>query len=281
MSKARIRLKFCSRISKQARELSFLCSLIVLATKVIEASGKRLSSDSVMSLVREDFLGSNIYCDHFYTGPVVLWHVWSLWRITMTQESTSQKQKKNPTIIHKVDPRGTAPVHKMDWNMTLHSAHYGFLNHWAKIVQFQLEVYHTLNIPNPFTVRDYISFMVSWPLRPAGYYSSSKKSRKWYMSVVNHFISNYLLLTGGAPMTHVPEAGVSRAVWGLLSTSTAELPAFGTAVSAHGGTGNAIFVHGMPSAPIHHSGQEVSQVLSQWKALVHRFYFGPYNEAFY
>ncbi len=33
-------------------------------------SGKRLSFDAVMSLVRKEFLGSgyHIYCDHFYTS---------------------------------------------------------------------------------------------------------------------------------------------------------------------------------------------------------------------
>ncbi len=166
-------------------------------------SGKGLSFDAVMSLVRKEFLGSgyHIYCDNFYTSPVLFQHLYNLGfgacgtirdtRIGVPKTKVNALTRKSPWGSIRWIRQGSLLFTKwMDTRevsvcTTLHTA---YLGDTVKRVCKSSSGYKNVDVPVPTAVKDYNRFMGGVDLSDQliGYYSSWKKSRKWYMTVLHH-----------------------------------------------------------------------------------------------
>lgn len=168
-----------------------------------------------MSLVRKEFLGSgyHIYCDNFYTSPVLFQQLYDLGfgacgtirdtRIGVPNTKVNALSKKSPRGLIRWIRQGSLLFTKwMDTRevsvcTTLHTA---YLGDTVKRVCKSSSEYKKLDVPIPPAVKDYNRFMGGVDLSDQliGYYSLWKKSKKWYMTVLNHFIdiavtNSYLL----------------------------------------------------------------------------------------
>ncbi|XP_030586306.1 piggyBac transposable element-derived protein 4-like [Archocentrus centrarchus] len=178
-------------------------------------SGKGLSFDAVMSLIQKSYLGSgyHIYCDNFYTSPALFRHLHGLgFGACGTFRDTRiviPKTKEN--ALTKKSPRGTirwireGPLIFIKWMdtrevsvcSTLHTAFSGDTVKRACKVGGK---YRAIEVQVPTAVKDYNQFMGGVDLSDQliGSYSSWRKSRKWYVTVLHHFIdiavtNSYLL----------------------------------------------------------------------------------------
>uniref|UniRef100_A0A3Q1B481 PiggyBac transposable element-derived protein domain-containing protein n=1 Tax=Amphiprion ocellaris TaxID=80972 RepID=A0A3Q1B481_AMPOC len=163
------------------------------------ATGKGLSFDAVMSLINKSYLGSgyHIYCDNFYTSPALFLHLHHLGFGACGTYRDARigipKTKINgPLLFIKwMDTREVSVC------STLHTAFSGdTVKRMCKVGR----KYAAVEVPVPAAVKDYNSYMGGVDLSDQlnGSYSSWRKSRKWYLTVLHHFIdiamTNTLLL---------------------------------------------------------------------------------------
>lgn len=195
-----------------------------------KATGKELSFDAVMSLVSKNFLGSGyqIYCDNFYTSPTLFHHLHSLgFGACGTFQDTRIGVPKSKVIaLTKNCPGGTirwirdGPLLFIKWMETREvsvcsTMHTAFSGDTVKRACKVGGKYARVEVQAPSALNDYNSFMGGVDLSDQliGSYSSGRKSRKWYVTVLHHFIdiavtNSYLLhkdLCGRLeqqPMTH-------------------------------------------------------------------------------
>ncbi|XP_016521942.1 piggyBac transposable element-derived protein 4-like [Poecilia formosa] len=187
----------------------------IYSGRTLQPSGKGMSFDVVMSLIKKSYLGSgyHIYCDNFYTSPTLFSHLYELgFGACGTFRSTRigvPKTTKN--ALTKKSPRGSirwireGPLIFVKWmNMrevsicsTLHTAFSGDTIKRMEKVKGKLQ---ELEFPVPPAVMDYNRYMGGVDLSDQliGSYSSRRKSRKWYMTILHHFIdiavtNSYLL----------------------------------------------------------------------------------------
>ncbi|ROI93623.1 PiggyBac transposable element-derived protein 4 [Anabarilius grahami] len=238
-TKARISLKqyIKNKPTKWGIKLFVLCDnngytvdFNIYTGKSSFASGKVLSFHAVMSLVRKDFLDLDITFTViiFYTSPVLFQHLYNLGfgacgtirdtRIGVPNTKVNALTKKSPRGSIRWIRQGSLLCTKwMDTRevsvcTTLHTAYSGDT---VKRVCKSSSGYTTLDVPVPTAVKDYNRFMGGVDLSDQliGSYSSWKKSREWYMTVLHHFIdiavtNSYLVhkqlccSQGEQPMTH-------------------------------------------------------------------------------
>ncbi len=156
-------------------------------------SGKGLSFDAVMSLVRKEFLGSgyHIYCDNFYTSPVLFQHLYNLGfgtcgtirdtRICVPKTKVNALTRKSPRGSIRWIRQGSLLFTKwMDTRevsvyTTLHTA---YLGDTVKRVCKSSSGYKNVDVPVPTAVKDYNRFLGGVDLSDQfiGYYSSWKKT---------------------------------------------------------------------------------------------------------
>ncbi|XP_008415172.1 piggyBac transposable element-derived protein 4-like [Poecilia reticulata] len=183
--------------------------------KASEPSGKGMSFDAVMSLIKKAYLGSGyqIYGDNFYTSPALFSHLYELgFGACGTFRSTRIGiPKTTENALTKKSPRGSirwireGPLLFVKWmnirevNLcsTLHTA---FSGDTIKKMEKAGGKLQELEFPVPPAVLDYNRYMGGVDLSDQliGSYSSRRKSRKWYMTVLHHFIdiavtNSYLL----------------------------------------------------------------------------------------
>ncbi|XP_040912821.1 piggyBac transposable element-derived protein 4-like [Toxotes jaculatrix] len=193
-------------------------------------TGKGLSFDAVMSLVQKSFLGSgyHIYCDNFYTSPALFRHLHDLGFGACGTFRDTQVGIPHTKVnaLTKNSPRGTirwireGPLLFIKWMdtrevsvcSTLHTA---FSGDSVRRVLRVSGKHRAVEVPLPSAVKDYNKFMGGVDLSDQliGSYSSWRKTRKWYLTVLHHFVdiavtNSYLLhkeLCGRLeqrPMTH-------------------------------------------------------------------------------
>lgn len=168
-------------------------------------SGKGLSFDAVTSLIDQNHLGSgyHIYCDHFYTSPALFLHLHDQgFRACGAYKDTRigvPKTKRN--ALTRKSPRGSIRwiregalvfIKWMDSKevsvcSTLHTARSGDTVKRACKVGGKRQA---VEVPVPSAIKDYNHYMggVNLSEQPIGSYSSRRRSRKWYVTVLHHFI---------------------------------------------------------------------------------------------
>lgn len=195
-----------------------------------QVTGKGLHFDAMMSLINKNVLGFGyrIYCDNFYTSPALFRHLHDLGfgACGTFRDSSIGVPKTKVNALTKDSPRGTirwireGPLVFIKWKdtrevnvcSTLHTAYSGDTVRRAIKVGGKQKV---VEMPVPSAVKDYNSFRGGVDLSDQliGSYSSWRKSTKWYVTVLHHFIdiavtNSYLLhkeLCGRReqqPMTH-------------------------------------------------------------------------------
>ncbi|KAL4009424.1 hypothetical protein ACER0C_003276 [Sarotherodon galilaeus] len=193
-------------------------------------TGKGLSFDAVMALINKNYLGTgyHIYCDNFYTSPALFHHLHDLGfgACGIFQDTRVGVPKTKLNALTKKSPRGTirwireGPLIFIKWTdtrevsvcSTLHSA---FSGDTVKRMCKAEGQHRAIDVPVPSAVKDYNRFMGGVDLSDQliGSYSSWRRSRKWYVTVLHHFIdiaitNSYLVskeLCGRLeqqPMTH-------------------------------------------------------------------------------
>uniref|UniRef100_A0A3Q2ZSM9 PiggyBac transposable element-derived protein domain-containing protein n=1 Tax=Kryptolebias marmoratus TaxID=37003 RepID=A0A3Q2ZSM9_KRYMA len=170
-----------------------------------QKSGKGLSFDAVMSLINKEYLGSgyHIYCDNFYTSPALFCHLHKLrFGACGTFRSTRVGvPKTNKNALTKKSPQGSirwlreGPLIFIKWMdtrevsvcSTLHTAFSG--DAVRRVVKAGGQ-HQVLEVPVPPAVKDYNRFMGGVDLSDQliGSYTSWRKCKKWYKTVVHHFI---------------------------------------------------------------------------------------------
>uniref|UniRef100_A0A3Q0R7S0 PiggyBac transposable element-derived protein domain-containing protein n=1 Tax=Amphilophus citrinellus TaxID=61819 RepID=A0A3Q0R7S0_AMPCI len=189
-----------------------------------------LSFDAVMSLVNKSYLGSgyHIYCDNFYTSPALFHHFYDLGfgacgtfrdtRVGIPKTTINALTKKSPQGSVRWIREGALifskwmNIREVSVCSTVHTAFSGDTVTGTCNVGGK---YAAVEVPVPSAVKDYNCFMGGVDLSDQliGSYSSWRKSRKWYVAVLHHFIdiavtNSYLLskeLCGRLeqrPMTH-------------------------------------------------------------------------------
>lgn len=178
-------------------------------------TGRGLSFDAVMSLVNKSYLGSgyHVYCDSFYTSPVLFLHLYDLGfgacgtfrdtRVGIPKGSANALTKRSPQGTMRWIREGALIFIKwMDTKevsvcSTIHTAFSGDTVKRARKVGGKQRA---VEVPVPSAVRDYNRYLggVGLSEQLIGSYSAWRKSRKWYVTVLHHFIdiavtNSYLL----------------------------------------------------------------------------------------
>ncbi|XP_051801615.1 piggyBac transposable element-derived protein 4-like [Acanthochromis polyacanthus] len=164
------------------------------------ATGKGLSFDAVLSLINKSYLGSgyHIYCDNFYTSPALFLHLHHLGfgacgtyrdaRIGIPKTKINAPRgairwiREGPLLFIKwMDTREVSVC------STLHTA---FSGDTVKRICKAGRKYAAVEVPVPAAVKHYNRYMGGVDLSDQliGSYSSWRKSRKWYLTVLHHFI---------------------------------------------------------------------------------------------
>uniref|UniRef100_A0A3B5R3B2 PiggyBac transposable element-derived protein domain-containing protein n=1 Tax=Xiphophorus maculatus TaxID=8083 RepID=A0A3B5R3B2_XIPMA len=170
-----------------------------------QKTGKGLSFDAVMSLINKDYLGSgyHIYCDNFYTSPALFCHLHKLGfgACGTFRNSTVGVPKTTKNALTKKSPRGSirwlreGPLIFVKWMDTREvsvcsTVHTAFKGDAVRRVGKAGGQHQVLYVPVPSAVRDYNCFMGGVDLSDQliGSYTSWRKCKKWYKTVLHHFI---------------------------------------------------------------------------------------------
>ncbi len=183
VTKARISLKqyIKNKPTKWGIKLFVLCDsngytvdFNIYTGKSSVVSGKGLSFDAVMSLVRKEFLGSgyHIYCDNFYTSPVLFQHLYNLGfgacgtirdtRIGVPKTKVNALTRKSPRGSIRWIRQGSLlftqwmDTREVSVCTTLHTA---YLGDTVKRVCKSSSGYKNVDVPVPMAVKDYNRFM--------------------------------------------------------------------------------------------------------------------------
>ncbi|KAM3872246.1 piggyBac transposable element-derived protein 4-like [Diretmus argenteus] len=169
-------------------------------------SGKGLSYDVVVSLINKDYLGSgyNIYCDNYYTSPLLFRHlsqqgfgVCGTYRqsrigVPNTQENALNKRSPRGSIrwiregdllfVKWMDTREVSlcsNIHPGDTGDTV--------LRWQKTGDDERE---RIPIPRPTAVAEYNKYMggVDTSDQMLGTNSVHRKTKRWNMTVFQHFV---------------------------------------------------------------------------------------------
>ncbi|XP_041663369.1 piggyBac transposable element-derived protein 4-like [Cheilinus undulatus] len=179
------------------------------------ATGKGLSFDAVMSLMNKNYLGSgyHIYCDNFYTSTALFLHLHAqgFGACGTYRDTRIGVPKTKVNALTRESPRGTIRwiregallfIKWMDTRevsvcSTLHTA---FSGDTVKRTCKAGGKHRAVKVPVPSAVKDYNHVMGEVDLSDQliGSYSSWRKSKKWYVTVLHHFIdiavtNSYLL----------------------------------------------------------------------------------------
>ncbi|XP_017288883.1 piggyBac transposable element-derived protein 4 isoform X2 [Kryptolebias marmoratus] len=176
-------------------------------------TGKGLSFEAMMTLVNKNYLGSgyHVYCDNFYTSPELFHHLYDLGigACGTYQDTRIGVPKTKANALSKKSPQGTirwirkGPLVFIKWMdtrevrvcSTVHTAFSGdTVKRACKVSGKETDV------KVPTAVKDCYRFMCGVGLSDQliGSYSSWRKSRKWYVTALHHFIdiaatNSYLL----------------------------------------------------------------------------------------
>uniref|UniRef100_A0A673I8T7 PiggyBac transposable element-derived protein domain-containing protein n=1 Tax=Sinocyclocheilus rhinocerous TaxID=307959 RepID=A0A673I8T7_9TELE len=170
------------------------------------ASGKGLSFDVVTSLVNRDYLGSGyvIYCDNFYTSPLLFRHLHQLGfgACGTCREGSVGVPSTKQNAPSKRSPRGSIRWIRDDvllfvkWMDTrevtmctiVHTVYSGeTVLRWQTTEDGQKE---KVPVPRPTAVQQYNKYMggVDTSDQMLGTNSVHRKTRKWYMTIFQHFL---------------------------------------------------------------------------------------------
>ncbi|XP_016422961.1 piggyBac transposable element-derived protein 4-like [Sinocyclocheilus rhinocerous] len=170
------------------------------------ASGKGLSFDVVTSLVNRDYLGSGyvIYCDNFYTSPLLFRHLHQLGFGTCGtyREGRVGVPSTKQNALNKRSPRGSIrwirndvllfvkwmDTREVSMCTTIHTVYSGeTVLRWQTTEDGRKE---KVPVPRPTAVQQYNKYMggVDTSDQMLGTNSVHRKTRKWYMTIFQHFL---------------------------------------------------------------------------------------------
>lgn len=174
--------------------------------KYKSAAGKGLSFDVVTSLINKDFLGSGyiIYCDNFYTSPLLFRYLskQGFGACGTYRKGIEGVPSTEENALTKKSPRGSMRWIRNEellfvkWRDTrevsictnVHTAYSG-----DTVLQLQKGEdgqCRRIHVPRPTAVADYNRYMagVYTSTQMLGTHSVHRKTRKWYVTVFQHFL---------------------------------------------------------------------------------------------
>ncbi len=170
------------------------------------ASGKGLSYDVVTSLVNKDFLGSGyiIYCHNFYTSPLLFRHLGQqgFGACGTYKQGRAGVPSTQENALHKRSPRGSIRwIRESDllfvkWMDTrevsictnIHPVYSGeTVLRWQKTDEGPHQM---MPVPKPTAVAEYNKYIgrVDRSDQILGTNSVNRKTKKWYITVFQHFL---------------------------------------------------------------------------------------------
>ncbi|KTG47681.1 hypothetical protein cypCar_00001852 [Cyprinus carpio] len=167
------------------------------------ASGKGLSFD-VTSLANRDYLGYVIYCDNFYTSPLLFRHLHhqGFAACGTCREGRVGVPSTKQNALNKRSPRGSIrwirddvllfvkwmDTREVSMCTTIHTVYSGeTVLRWQTIEDGRKE---KVPVPRPIAVQQYNKYMggVDTSDQMLGTKSVHRKTRKWYITIFQHFL---------------------------------------------------------------------------------------------